>query len=235
MKALNNKYALGVLALLLIAANIFVWTQGISYGIQKKNADEYTDSFEEETVVITDQNRRTLMTHLYTMDTFLDEANKVFDEKSFPEGVTAMVAFDGDSMGKKKEEYGDGTTDRLCVAFAETVKRWFPDSDKNIVTNVGEKSDEYYMLLMGRKTRAEVVNEIAAFQEDIRKQTVKADDGVRTVSGTVSIGIAFYNEGDSFEGLFDEAGQAAYEAKEAGKDCYRISDDLKDETKKEAA
>ena len=79
------------------------------------------------------------------------------------------------------------------------------------------------MLLLGRESEDAVEQEIKSFQEDIRKVTVKADDQVTDVKGTVSVGIAFYNGKDSFVSLFDAADSAAYEAKEAGKDCYRIA------------
>ena len=113
--------------------------------------------------------------------------------------------------------------ERLIVGFADVVKQHFPDSDINLVSNVGEKSDEFYMLLMGRETKEQVIKEIEDFQEDLRNVHVVADDG-RDLTGTVSIGIAFREPGQSFESLFEEADQAAYEAKQAGKDCYYVSD-----------
>ena len=208
---------------LLIAGNALIWA-GVFRNIHEtKHADQMTDHYEDLIVDMDDANKRTLVTHLYTMDAFLDETAGYFENDSFPGGVTAMISFDGDGMGKKNDEFGQAATDKLIVGFADTVKEHFPDSDVNIVSNVGEKSDEFYMLLLGRDSEEEVVKEIEDFQEDIRKIVVKADDG-RDVTGTVSIGIAFKEPGQTFESLFEEADQAAYEAKEAGKDCYRVSD-----------
>ena len=208
---------------LLIAGNALLWS-GVHRNIHETNhADSLTDHYEELIVEMDDANKRTLVTHLYTMDSFLDATAVLFENNSFPEGVTAMVSFDGDGMGKKNEEYGQSSVDRLITAFADVVKQHFPDSDVNLVSNVGEKSDEFYMLLLGRESKEALIKEIEDFQEDIRKAHVVSDDG-RDVYGTVSIGIAFLEPGQTFESVFEEADQAAYEAKEAGKDCYRVSD-----------
>ena len=209
----------------LIALNSLIWSGVIKDGYERKWLDEKTDLYESCIAETRESSRRTLMTKLLTMDSFLDECEVIFNEKKFPEGVTAMVAFDGDGMGKKNEQYGSGTTDRLCVAFADTVKKHFPDNDVNLVTNVGEKSDEFYMLLRGRKSREELIKEIEDFQEDIRHAAVPTDDGKEEITGTVSIGIAFYDGEESFESLFDRADEAGYAAKDAGKDCYRVSED----------
>ena len=208
---------------LLIAGNALLWS-GVHRNIHETHhADSLSDHYEDLIVDMDDANRRTLVTHLYTMDAFLDTTTVLFENDSFPEGVIAMVSFDGDGMGKKNEEYGQESVNRLIVGFADVVKKHFPDSDINIVSNVGEKSDEFYMLLLGRESEEQVIREIEEFQEDIRNVHVTADDG-RDVTGTISIGIAFREPGQTFESLFEEADQAAYEAKEAGKDCYRVSD-----------
>ena len=213
----------GIILFLLIAVNALVWSGVHANSHSAGHADELSDHYEELIVKMDDSNKRTLMTKLYTMDTFLDITADIFDNNKFPEGVTAMVSFDGDGMGKKNEEYGSTATDRLCDGFADVVKRHFPDSDVNIVTNVGEKSDEFYMLLMGRPSKEALIKEIEEFQDAMRAVRVLADDG-REVSGTVSIGIAIKKDGQAFDSLFDEADQAAYEAKEAGKDCYFVSE-----------
>ena len=224
MKNFTTQKWITLVAVLVILNGLF-WSGVVKDSYEAKWLDEKTDLYEADIVEITDSSRRTRMTHLLTMDAFLDDVEVIFNEQQFPEGVTAMIAFDGDNMGKKNEQYGSGTADRLAVAFANTVKKHFPDNDVNLVTNVGEKSDEFYMLLRGRESREALIKEIEDFQEDIRKQKVKSDDGTQEISGTVSIGIAFYDGKEDFETLFDAADQAAYEAKEAGKDCYFVAED----------
>ena len=214
---------LGICLCLLIAANALVWSGAYQNLHSSNHADELTDNFEEQIVTMDDINRRTIGTHLLTMDAFLDTVLPLFEKENFPEGIVAMVSFDGDGMGKKNEIYGTAATDRLVKAFAKVVKQHFPDSSVNIVSNVGEQSDEFYMLLLGRESIEALIAEIESFQEDLRAVRVKTDDG-QELGGTVSIGIAVREEGQSFDSLFEEADQAAYEAKEAGKDCYHVSD-----------
>ena len=214
-----------IILCVLIMANCFVWVQGMKDRYEAGRLDEQTDRYENEIADAKEKSRRTLMTHLLTIDSFMDEVTAIFDKGEFPAGVTAMIAFDGDNMGKKNEQYGESVGTKLCMTFADVVKRHFPDSDMNIVTNVGEKSDEFYMLLMGRESREALIKEIENFQQDIRDSYVLAEDGVTKVSGTVSVGIAFMSEGEEFDVLFDAADQAGYEAKEAGKDCYAVAKD----------
>ncbi len=220
---MNNKLWISVI-LILFSANVLIISGAMISNVRTQRIDAMTDKYEDDRVVMADANKRTIMTHLYTMDTFLDIAEEMFEKNEFPPGVVAMISFDGDGMGKINENYGSGAADRMCYAFADVVKKHFPDSEYNIVTNVGEKSDEFYMLLLGRESKEEVEQEIKEFQEDIRKIVVKADDLVTDVKGTVSVGIAFYDGNESFESFFDSADSAAYKAKEAGKDCYRIAE-----------
>ena len=219
---MRNKVWIAII-LILFSANVLAISGTLINNLRLQRIDAITDKYESDRVAIEDANKRTLMTHLYTIDAFMDIAEDIFDNDKFPPGVTALISFDGDGMGKINEKYGTGGGDRLSFAFSEVVRKHFPDSEYNIVTNVGEKSDEFYMLLLVRESEDAVEQEIKSFQEDIRKVTVKADDQVTDVKGTVSVGIAFYNGKDSFVSLFDAADSAAYEAKEAGKDCYRIA------------
>ena len=91
--------------------------------------NELENQFEQEIAEFHDQNRRTLATKLLTMDAFLDDVTPLLESGDLPKCVTAMVSFDGDGMSKKNEEFGNGTGNRLSMAFADTTKRHFPDSD----------------------------------------------------------------------------------------------------------
>lgn len=224
-KILKNNQVLCIILCLLVIANAFVWTQTALNNRRREQLVGLTDRFEQQADEMREKNRRTLTTHLLTMDSFVDEVTPLFEENRIPDGVAAMIAFDGDNFGKKNEEFGESTGNRLALALSEVVKKHFPDSPLNIVTNVGEKSDEFYMFLMGRESEEALIAEIEAFQQDVRGITVKADDKVTDVSLTISIGIAFYHDDISFEALFDTADAAGYEAKEAGKDCYRVAED----------
>ena len=223
-KIVCNKQIACITLNLLLAANILVWT-GVYAGSYKiKEIDRQTDDYEKDIALLNDVSRRTSDSKLLTMDAFLDDVTEIFDNNLIPEGVAAMVSFDGDGMGNINMTYGAEAANRLIYAFADVVRKYFPESSKNIVSNVGERSDEFYMLLMGRPSRKALEQEIIDFQNDIRKIVVLSDAGDK-VKGTISIGISFYHDGESFEELFDSADEAAYEAKAAGKNCYRIAKD----------
>ena len=210
----------------LAALNALCFTRLYKIRQETKAVCELTDQYETDILAMEDSNRKTLETRLLTMDAFVETAREIFDTNAFPEGVSAMLAYDGDNMGKKSAQYGSDEVNKLMLAFADVTKQHFPESDRNIVCNVGEKSDEFYVLLLGRPSEEALIQEVEAFQEDIRQIRIQMASG-EELTGTVSIGIAFYNHGDSFDTLFEEADAAGFAAKDAGKDCYYVAEDLR--------
>lgn len=206
-----------------ISLNALCFTQLQKVRLKTEAVCTLTDQYEADILEMEDSNRKTLETRLLTMDAFVEEARTIFDKETLPEGVSAMLAYDGDNMGKKAEQYGRNEVNKLMVAFADVTKQHFPESDKNIVCNVGEKSDEFYVLLLGRPSKEALIQEVEAFQQDIRQIRIQMESG-EELTGSVSIGIAFYHQGDSFDGLFEEADAAGYAAKDAGKDCYYVAE-----------
>lgn len=228
MKTQFSKKQLWCIVLcVLFSLNVLTFTQIQKSEYETAAVHALTMQYKEDILQMEDAGRKTLTTHLLTMDAFVEDASAIFAEQAFPEGVTAMLAYDGDNMGKKVESHGEEAVNMLMVAFADVTKKHFPESSTNIVCNVGEKSDEFYVLLMGRSSREALLAEVEAFQQDIRTIRIQTADG-RELSGSVSIGVAFYQDGDTFEGLFEEADTAGYAAKAAGKDCYRIAKEQED-------
>lgn len=219
----TTKQKLCLVLCVLTVLNALCLTQLHKTHLKTKAVCDLTDQYEVDILEMEDSNRKTLETRLLTMDAFVETAREIFDKKAFPEGVSAMLAYDGDNMGKKAEQYGRNEVNKLIVAFADVTKQHFPENDKNIVCNVGEKSDEFYVLLLGRPSEESLIREVEAFQQDIRQIRIQTESG-EELTGSVSIGIAFYHQGDSFDGLFEEADAAGYAAKDAGKDCYYVAD-----------
>ena len=222
--AFTVKQKLCLLICVLTVLNALCFTELQKTRLETENVCALTDRYEADILEMEDSNRKTLVTRLLTMDAFVGTCREIFDQEAFPEGVSAMLAYDGDNMGKKAEQYGSNAVNSLMLAFADVTKQHFPESNRNIVCNVGEKSDEFYVLLLGRPSKEALIQEIEAFQQDIREIRIPTESG-EEMSGSVSIGIAFYHQGDSFDALFEEADAAGYAAKEAGKDCYYVAED----------
>ena len=149
----TTKQKLCLVLCVLTVLNALCLTQLHKTHLKTKAVCDLTDQYEVDILEMEDSNRKTLETRLLTMDAFVEAAREIFDKEAFPEGVSAMLAYDGDNMGKKAEQYGRNEVNKLMVAFADVTKQHFPENDKNIVCNVGEKSDEFYVLLLGSSFR----------------------------------------------------------------------------------
>ena len=219
----TNRQKFCLILCALIALNALCFTQLQKTRLQTEAVCSLTDQYEADILAMQDNNRKTLETRLLTMDAFVEDCREIFDTEAFPEGVSAMLAYDGDNMGKKAAQFGRNEVNKLMLAFADVTKQHFPESDRNIVCNVGEKSDEFYVLLLSRPSEEALIQEVEAFQQDIRKIRIQTESG-EELTGSVSIGIAFYQPGDSFDGLFEEADAAGFAAKDNGKDCYYVAE-----------
>ncbi len=208
---------------ILIAANIFMVYGIYDADVKIKESEEQIERYQANLQELDAVAHKTSVTGLLTLDTFMETLAPRFETEDF-DGVSAFISFDGDNMGKLGDKYGKPTTNRLIYEIGKVVKASFPESDQNVVCNVGERSDEFYMMLSGRESKEALIAEIEAMQQAIRDIEVKADDGT-PVKGSVSVGIAFYGEdegGTDFNELFENSDSAAYAAKEAGKDCYYV-------------
>ncbi len=223
---MNNKKLSAIsfmVSAILIAAIIFLAYGIYDADVRTKAADEQSKRYLVNLQELYDLAHKTSLTGLLTLDAFMETLEPRFEAGDFG-GVSAFVSFDGDNMGKLNETYGQSATNRLVYEIGLVVKKYFPENENNIVCNVGDRSDEFYMMLTGRSSKEELLAEVEAMQQGIRDIEVLSDDG-RTVKGTVSVGIAFYGEdegGTDFNEMFENSDSAAYAAKEAGKDCYRV-------------
>ena len=92
-KILKNNQVLCIILCLLVIANAFVWTQTALNNRRREQLVGLTDRFEQQADEMREKNRRTLTTHLLTMDSFVDEVTPLFEENRIPDGVAAMIAF----------------------------------------------------------------------------------------------------------------------------------------------
>jgi len=168
---------------------------------------------------VTEQATRDALTGLANRRAFEAElASSVIGKRSTD--ASGVMFLDLDGFKKINDEYGHKAGDEVLV---ETAKRLLDSvRDSDTVARLG--GDEFTVLLRGvhNKDEAIIVAEriLAAMREPMRLST-----GV-DVHPTPSLGIALASgTGTDPSTLLKDADAAMYEAKRAGKDCWRLAYD----------
>ncbi|NVO05205.1 MAG: diguanylate cyclase [Rhodoferax sp.] len=134
------------------------------------------------------------------------------------DGRFAMVFIDLDHFKPINDTYGHGVGDQVLRQVAQQLQHSVRASDT--VGRIG--GDEFVVLLAQLST----TDSILALAEKLRlalKQTFVVEGHALVVS--CSVGVAVYpQDGEDAVALTKAADDAMYEAKEAGRDCIRLSD-----------
>ena len=127
----------------------------------------------------------------------------------------ALFMIDTDNFKSVNDTLGHGTGDDTIKFVAENIRNVFRDTDL-----VGRMGGDEFMVLMSHTTREIAKDRAKRLNDRIRSDVM---DNGESVHISCSIGIAFFaKDGEAYDSLFKAADSALYEAKESGKDCYRI-------------
>ncbi len=139
-----------------------------------------------------------------------------FIAASDPENCHALIMVDTDNFKSVNDNLGHPFGDEVIRFVAGSIKDTFRDSDY-----VGRMGGDEFMVLM-KDTTPEITMERAGELNKKIKRTFTERD--ITVGISCSIGIAFFSmDGTEYEELYKAADEALYEAKEAGKNCFRVA------------
>ena len=135
--------------------------------------------------------------------------------------TTAMMIIDADKFKQINDTYGHKTGDKVLKRVANTLKRSFRSDD--YVCRIG--GDEFLVLMVhvvgDPKTLIE--NKMRSINEDL----CRVEDDVPAIS--LSVGVAYCDEGLAPDVLFHRADTALYFVKENGRNgCRFYSDDLEE-------
>jgi len=165
---------------------------------------------------VTEQATRDALTGLANRRAFEAElASSVIGKRSTD--TSGVMFLDLDGFKKINDEHGHKAGDEVLVETAKRLLQSVRDSDT--VARLG--GDEFTVLLRGvhNKDEAVIVAEriLTAMREPMRLSS-GAD-----VHPTPSLGIALASENTDPGSLLKDADAAMYEAKRAGKDCWRFA------------
>jgi diguanylate cyclase len=168
------------------------------------------------------------LTGLPNRTLFSDHVESSLSAAAGGTGSAAILLVDLDNFKRINDTLGHGVGDKVLTIAASRLKRCLRNSDLMHRASVAEGvemvarfgGDEFTILLSTVKQCADaaVVAEriIAAFSDPLQ-----VDE--REIFVTLSIGISTYpTDGSTLEALLKNADIAMYQAKSAGKNCYRF-------------
>ncbi|MBR5376913.1 MAG: diguanylate cyclase [Lachnospiraceae bacterium] len=139
-----------------------------------------------------------------------------FISSSEPGSCHALLMVDTDNFKSVNDNLGHPFGDEVIRFVAGSIKDTFRESDF-----VGRMGGDEFMVLMKDTTPLITMERAAELNRKIKRTFTERDI---TVGISCSIGIAFYSEdGANYDDLYKAADGALYEAKEAGKNCFRVS------------
>lgn len=153
------------------------------------------------------------MTGLLNKTAMEDGVEHYLSKRDF-RATHAMMMIDTDNFKNVNDNLGHDYGDKVIKFVASTIKDIFRETDF-----VGRMGGDEFMVFMKNTTKKIAEERAMRLNDRIRKVFVEKG---KTVGISCSIGIAYYpKDGNDYQSLFKAADNALYDAKEAGKDCYR--------------
>ncbi len=173
---------------------------------------QYNNIIEKAKILIKTQKER-------DQDLLTKLNNRVFTERYINEFLLennnsgVMFIFDLDNFKEVNDTYGHIVGDGLLIEVANIIKRTFRKGD--CISRLG--GDEFAIFIEEINSESFAVKKAQKLIEEVKN--IKFED--KNIVGC-SIGIAFSERKDDFNSLFKKADEAMYEAKKAGKSCYKF-------------
>lgn len=130
--------------------------------------------------------------------------------KQLPEDMThAVIALDIDRLKHVNDSYGHPVGDEVIAAIAHVIRRNTRGGD--ILSRIG--GDEFVIVLQGMSDPERTIQKIRQICELIENIDVKNDE----LQPSCSAGVSFMEHIDEYEEVYQQADQALYQAKSAGR------------------
>jgi two-component system cell cycle response regulator len=155
-------------------------------------------------------NRRYLTTHL---------DRKLLDIGQNGKPVSVAI-FDVDLFKEVNDTYGHGPGDEVLKLLATVAT-----NNLRSIDLVARYGGEEFVVVMPETTREQAGKIIERLRKRVAQTDFPIDEGAKTLSLTISIGVATTdNPDDMAEDVLERADAALYDAKHAGRNCSRAAE-----------
>jgi diguanylate cyclase (GGDEF)-like protein/PAS domain S-box-containing protein len=155
---------------------------------------------------------------------FGDRLRQAMAHTHWKKGLLAVACFDVDGFKAINDRYGHATGDGLLTALAFRMKRALREGDT--LARLG--GDEFAAVILDLEDNNAC---LATLNRLLAAAGEEAQIGEVTLRVSASAGVTFYpqNEDVDADVLLRQAGQAMYQAKLAGRNCFRMFDPSQDQ------
>jgi Amt family ammonium transporter len=183
---------------------------------------EYTLHIRDITQHIKLQNRLKLLayndplTGLYNRTYFMENLEQRIQFHSESDGIVALMFLDLDQFKKINDTLGHKAGDELLIEVARRLNEVTRDND--LVGRWG--GDEFVVVLSGELTESDAINKAIQILNIMRTPVQLTGNTLRVLT---SVGLAISENGEiNADKLLQHADLAMYQAKEAGRNTYRL-------------
>lgn len=136
------------------------------------------------------------------------------ERKRWNDGVLAVGYFDIDDFKSVNDQFGHATGDEVLIEVGKRLQEVLRERDLSARIH----GDEFNILLKLRKG----IDATVVARRLINRMKDPIETSVGKIHVTVSLGIAFVGQEESFEQVSERADRLMYEVKKSGKSDYRI-------------
>jgi diguanylate cyclase len=162
------------------------------------------------------QSRRDMMTNLYNLRHFKNKVDELINQK-----VTIAIAmFDVDHFKKYNDTHGHPNGDSVLRIIGQLLIDNLREEE--VFARYG--GEEFIICFFNVTNIQTVVTKAERFREKVEEYKFYGEETQPSGRITISIGLSSITEGKSLDELIEEADQALYKAKEAGRNCIAKTD-----------
>ena len=155
---------------------------------------------------------------------FGDRLRQAMAHTHWKKGLLAVACFDVDGFKTINDRYGHATGDGLLTALAFRMKRALREGDT--LARLG--GDEFAAVILDLEDNSAC---LATLNRLLAAAGEEAQIGEAMLRVSASAGVTFYPQDEDVDAdvLLRQAGQAMYQAKLAGRNCFRMFDPSQDQ------
>lgn len=180
-----------------------------------KNADETITRLKLEIEKLERESHIDSLTKTYNRRVFTKDLSEILLAVEDKNVDLFLIMIDADDFKNINDSYGHIAGDKTLIFLAKLL-----ESSLRKGVKVYRYGGEEFTIILNRTTLEEakksadrIINETAQSKLLYKGHNIHL---------TISAGVACYKQGDTAESFIDRADQALYEAKDAGKNCFRV-------------